>query len=84
MSPQRTQRPWIGQRSAQTATAPTHDPSCYLCPGNERAGGAPNPDYDSTFVFVNDFAALLPDAPSPTIETVDELFGVRALCLRRT
>ena len=76
VSPQRTQRPWIGQRSAQTAAAPTHDPSCYLCPGNERAGGAHNPDYDSTFVFVNDFAALLPDAPSPTIETADELFGV--------
>ncbi len=56
--------------------APTHDPSCYLCPGNERAGGARNPDYDSTFVFVNDFAALLPDAPSPTTETPDELFGV--------
>jgi UDPglucose--hexose-1-phosphate uridylyltransferase len=80
VSPQRTQRPWIGQRSAQATTAPTHDPSCYLCPGNERAGGARNPDYDRTFVFVNDFAALLPDAPSPNpspnLETVDELFGV--------
>ena len=24
-----------------------------------------NPDYQSTFVFNNDFAALLPDAPEP-------------------
>jgi UDPglucose--hexose-1-phosphate uridylyltransferase len=29
-----------------------------LCPGNQRAGGVRNPDYDSTFVFENDFAAL--------------------------
>ena len=63
VSPQRTQRPWIGQRSAEPEAAPHYDPGCYLCPGNERAGGVQNPDYDSTFVFVNDFAALLPDAP---------------------
>lgn len=37
-----------------------YDPSCYLCPGNERAGGQRNPAYDSTFVFTNDFAALKP------------------------
>jgi UDPglucose--hexose-1-phosphate uridylyltransferase len=34
-----------------------------LCPGNERAGGHRNPDYEGTFVFQNDFAALLPDSP---------------------
>ncbi len=38
-----------------------YDPSCYLCPGNERAGGARNPAYTSTFVFENDYAALRPD-----------------------
>jgi len=43
---------------------PAYDPTCYLCPGNERADGARNPKYNSTFVFDNDFAALLPDAPS--------------------
>ena len=37
----------------------TYDPNCYLCPGNERAGGAKNPDYTSTYCFQNDFAALL-------------------------
>ncbi len=75
VSPQRTQRPWVGQRSAEVPEAPTYDPSCYLCPGNERAGGARNPDYDSTFVFVNDFAALLPDSPATGAAAIDELFG---------
>ena len=61
VSPQRTQRPWQGQveRVADAALA-EHDPECYLCPGNERAGGVRNPDYESTFVFTNDFPALVP------------------------
>jgi UDPglucose--hexose-1-phosphate uridylyltransferase len=37
-----------------------YDPECYLCPGNERAGGVRNPSYHSTFVFDNDFPALRP------------------------
>src|SRR5258708_39327031 len=37
-----------------------YDPNCYLCPGNARAGGVNNPQYASTFVFENDFAALRP------------------------
>ena len=41
-----------------------YDPTCYLCPGNERAGGRRNPDYRSTFVFDNDFAALKPNIPA--------------------
>jgi UDPglucose--hexose-1-phosphate uridylyltransferase len=40
---------------------PGYDPGCYLCPGNERAGGERNPDYESTFVFTNDYPALLPE-----------------------
>ena len=40
---------------------PRYDPNCYLCPGNERANGERNPKYTGTFVFENDFAALLPD-----------------------
>ena len=39
---------------------PERDPSCYLCPGNPRAGGELTPDYVDTFVFDNDFPALLP------------------------
>jgi UDPglucose--hexose-1-phosphate uridylyltransferase len=69
VSPHRTKRPWQGQVEPATAEdAPRYDPGCYLCPGNERAGGVRNPDYDDVFVFTNDFAALLPDvpkAPSP-------------------
>jgi len=41
-----------------------YDPDCYLCPGNERASGARNPSYEKTFIFDNDFPALLPDAPA--------------------
>ena len=61
VSPHRTDRPWQGQveRTAQPAQPP-YDPDCYLCPGNSRAGGVRNPGYSGTFVFDNDFAALLP------------------------
>ncbi|MBI9050636.1 MAG: UDP-glucose--hexose-1-phosphate uridylyltransferase [Anaerolineaceae bacterium] len=62
VSPHRAKRPWQGQVSKVPADfQPTYDPSCYLCPGNERAGGVNNPDYKGTFTFDNDFAALLPE-----------------------
>ena len=62
VSPHRTQRPWQGEVAQKTApSAIHHDPNCYLCPGNTRAGGAVNPQYDSIFTFVNDYAALLPE-----------------------
>ena len=61
VSPHRMRRPWQGQVEARPAQARApHDPSCYLCPGNERAAGRRNPAYTSTFVFDNDFAALHP------------------------
>jgi UDPglucose--hexose-1-phosphate uridylyltransferase len=64
VSPHRTKRPWLGQVETTTrARRPSYDPNCYLCPGNERAGGARNPEYSGTFVFDNDYAALLPDVP---------------------
>ncbi|KAL9600325.1 MAG: hypothetical protein Q9219_003275 [cf. Caloplaca sp. 3 TL-2023] len=48
-----------GQEEAATGTTvPRYDPSCYLCPGNKRAAGNVNPDYDNTFVFVNDYSAV--------------------------
>jgi UDPglucose--hexose-1-phosphate uridylyltransferase len=63
VSPHRTQRPWQGQQEeAGGEPLPAHDPNCYLCPGNARAGGQRNPDYTGTFVFDNDFAALRPQA----------------------
>lgn len=62
VSPHRAKRPWLGQVERTPAeNLPTYDPACYLCPGNERAGGVRNPAYTSTFIFDNDFAALLPD-----------------------
>ena len=35
-----------------------------MCPGNHRAGGAHNPVYTTTYVFDNDYPALLPDTPA--------------------
>ncbi len=70
VSPHRAKRPWQGQtEEAERPELPAHDPNCYLCAGNTRMGGAKNPDYQSTFVFDNDFAALTPDAPNETSES---------------
>ncbi len=69
VSPQRTQRPWQGKTEAAPATSGlAHDPNCYLCAGNMRAGGKRNPDYKHTFVFDNDFAALQADVPPERVE----------------
>ena len=62
VSPHRAKRPWQGQvEKTAPPYLPEYDPTCYLCPGNERAGGVNNPQYTGTFVFENDFAALLPE-----------------------
>jgi UDPglucose--hexose-1-phosphate uridylyltransferase len=61
VSPHRAKRPWQGQVEKLSPEAlPEYDPTCYLCPGNQRNTGNQNPPYTSTFVFDNDFAALLP------------------------
>lgn len=60
VSPQRLQRPWQGRLENTAAVVlPQHDATCYLCPGNARAGGVKNPVYTGTYVFENDFPALL-------------------------
>src|SRR5690606_25046423 len=65
VSPHRTQRPWQGkQEDLSKSDRPKFDEKCYLCPGNTRANGSKNPDYTSTYVFDNDFSALLPDSPN--------------------
>ena len=65
VSPHRTKRPWQGGMEKQPENGrPRYDARCYLCPGNLRANGDRNPDYQSTFVFINDFAAVLPHTPS--------------------
>jgi len=61
VSPHRAKRPWQGQVEKLAGEAlPPYDPACYLCPGNERAGGVHNLPYENVYVFDNDFAALLP------------------------
>ena len=68
VSPQRTQRPWQGKvEESSPPGRPGYDPACYLCPGNTRAGDVRNPAYASTFVFDNDFGALLPSTPQKKI-----------------
>lgn len=69
VSPHRLQRPWQGAVSTPASSSrPAYDPECYLCPGNERAGGARNPQYRHTYVFDNDYAALIPDTPPERID----------------
>lgn len=84
VSPHRAKRPWLGQvEKSQPENLPAYDPTCYLCPGNERAGGVKNPAYTGTFSFDNDFAALLPDASTETVVSNSSLLvaeAERGLC----
>lgn len=78
VSPHRNKRPWQGQvEKTALEQRPSFDPGCYLCPGNERAGGLKNTDYTETFVFTNDFAALLSDTPE--FENHDPLFQTQSV-----
>lgn len=64
VSPHRAKRPWQGAQEAPAVQQlPKHDPDCFLCPGNTRVTGDKNPDYPGTYVFTNDFAALMVDTP---------------------
>jgi UDPglucose--hexose-1-phosphate uridylyltransferase len=80
VSPHRAKRPWLGQvEKAPPQNLPAYDPDCYLCPGNARVGGVKNSAYTGTFVFDNDFAALLPDTQSePLTPQRDSLFVAEA------
>lgn len=70
VSPHRAKRPWQGQVEKLPAeTRSAHDPGCYLCAGNTRAGGMQTPDYQDVYVFDNDFSALLPEKPSEPFES---------------
>jgi UDPglucose--hexose-1-phosphate uridylyltransferase len=87
VSPHRATRPWLGQQEVQSGEAPvSYDPTCFLCPGNDRVTGDSNPPYADTYVFDNDFPALLSEAPadspavapigSPSTPTTDPLFSM--------
>jgi UDPglucose--hexose-1-phosphate uridylyltransferase len=72
-SPHRLQRPWQGQvEPVVEEVLRRYDPGCYLCPGNVRANGEQNPPYAATFVFDNDYAALLPESGGPPASTSDD------------
>jgi UDPglucose--hexose-1-phosphate uridylyltransferase len=76
VSPHRTKRPWLGQLEKPIPDRrPTYDSTCYLCPGNERAEGVVNPQYEATFVFDNDFAALMPHIPEAHMNEEDLLIA---------
>lgn len=69
VSPHRTNRPWQGKvETLPPDNRPSYDPKCYLCPGNERADGSINPVYADSFVFTNDFSALLSDTPEGGVD----------------
>ena len=86
VSPHRALRPWQGEAAPPAPSrAPAHDPGCHLCPGNLRATGEENPDYSGTFVFQNDFAAVLPEqggapAPAGPFEAMPVAGEARVLC----
>ena len=87
VSPHRMKRPWQGKvEPVADEDRPRYDPDCYLCPGNDRATGTTNPNYTDTFVFTNDFAALLPvtlktsDTGHPLLATEPVRGTCRVIC----
>ncbi|EPX73413.1 galactose-1-phosphate uridylyltransferase Gal7 [Schizosaccharomyces octosporus yFS286] len=63
-SPHRGKRPWQGeQEDIVKDEVQNYDPSCYLCPGNDRAMGTKNPNYTATHVFRNDYPAVKREQP---------------------
>ena len=82
VSPHRAKRPWSG---ADEKTAiddlPAYDEKCFLCPTNERISGDVNPDYQGTYVFKSDFAALMVDSPDAQVSEgpLFQIQGVRGL-----
>ncbi|XP_014678191.1 PREDICTED: galactose-1-phosphate uridylyltransferase-like isoform X2 [Priapulus caudatus] len=65
VSPHRMKRPWQGQLENETdRSIPRHDACNPLCPGATRHDKV-NPNYEGTFVFENDFPAMLDNVPEP-------------------
>ncbi|NMP30190.1 UDP-glucose--hexose-1-phosphate uridylyltransferase [Thalassotalea sp. M1531] len=78
VSPHRNNRPWLGAtEQTNSVQLPSYQHDCPLCPSNERANDTTNPDYQDTFVFVNDFGALTHELAQAT-EITDELFDYQA------
>ena len=80
VSPHRLDRPWSGERSEPVRDAePSYEAGCYLCPGNVRANGQRNPQYDGVWSFANDYPALLPDREATPLRH-DPLFRHEPAC----
>jgi UDPglucose--hexose-1-phosphate uridylyltransferase len=82
VSPHRTKRPWQGKvEKLPQSDRPHHDPNCYLCPGNARAGGQRTPEYTGAYAFTNDFAALMPHSGDGLFESgLLKAHGERGTC----
>lgn len=70
---------WVAEQveKPKEEEQPPFDPKNPLCPGVTRPNGAVNPEYDSTFVFTNDFPALLEEVPAAPGEGDDPFFRCR-------
>ncbi|CAH0532111.1 Galactose-1-phosphate uridylyltransferase [Allocatenococcus thiocycli] len=78
VSPHRAKRPWQGQQETlNIESLPNYDDSCFLCPTNTRISGDVNPNYQGTFVFKNDFAALTEQTPDSPVSD-DPLFQLHS------
>jgi UDPglucose--hexose-1-phosphate uridylyltransferase len=76
VSPHRMKRPWQGKvEDLPKDDRSSYDSTCYLCPGNKRSDGSINPGYKDSFVFTNDFSALLSDIPQGEINKNDLLIA---------
>jgi UDPglucose--hexose-1-phosphate uridylyltransferase len=68
VSPHRMKRPWQGKvEELPKDDRPAYEATCNLCPSNKRSDGSINPAYENTFVFTNDFSALLNETPQGEI-----------------
>ncbi|XP_067122514.1 galactose-1-phosphate uridylyltransferase-like [Centruroides vittatus] len=78
VSPHRIKRPWKGQvEDSVERYIPSFDANNPLCPGATRENGKSNPDYTSTFLFDNDYPALVEDVPDPQ-ENEHPLFRIES------
>ncbi|WP_394201034.1 UDP-glucose--hexose-1-phosphate uridylyltransferase [Shewanella waksmanii] len=86
LAPHRAKRPWQGQiEPKEVVESVAYDETCYLCAGNTRVNGEVNPNYQSTFVFNNDFSALMSEGPKahnddPLFKLTTERGESRVIC----
>ncbi|XP_014246580.1 probable galactose-1-phosphate uridylyltransferase [Cimex lectularius] len=78
VSPHRIERPWSGKEEKyEGQSLPETDPANPLVPQAMRPNGIVTPNYTNTYVFTNDFPALIPEPPEPPYNN-DPLFKISA------